>query len=103
MPQPNDFLVKRNEQTVATGKAAEGAPLAWFGPVDAGDQRHRFLVVREAGDDLSVVPGGEARFKTGLKAWRWPGPVQEGVKDEPTTYLVVKTTARRVDLKKVTK
>ena len=100
MPQPNDFLVKR-EQKIADAHPASEAQFAWFGPVDAADQRHRFLVVREAGDDVSVVPEGEARFKVGLKAWRWKGPKSEDAAEKPSTYLVVKTTARRVDLKKL--
>jgi hypothetical protein len=100
MPQPNDFLIKR-EQKQAAEHPAEGASFVWFGPVDAPDQRHRFLVVKEAGDDLSLVPGADAKFKVGLKAWRWKAQKSEDPKEVPGTYLVVKTTGRRVDLKKL--
>ena len=99
MPQPDDFLVKR-EKKAAEDHPAEGAQFAWFGPVDAHDQRHRFLVVREEGDELSLVPGTEAKFKVGLRALRWKGAKSEDPKEVPGTFLVVKTTARRVDLRR---
>jgi hypothetical protein len=102
MPQPNDFLVKR-EQKAVEAHPAEGADFVWFGPVDAPDQRHRFLVVREDGDALSVVPGGEAKFKAGLRAWRWKSGKSEDAAEVPVTYLVIKTTGRRVDLTKLAK
>jgi hypothetical protein len=102
MPQPNDFLVKR-EQKAAEAHPADGAAFAWFGPVDAADQRHRFLVVREEGDTLSVVPGGDAKFKSGLRAWRWKSGKSEDASEVPVSYLVIKTTARRVDLTKLAK
>jgi hypothetical protein len=101
MPQPNDFLVKREQKQTEAHPGEGGAEFAWFGPLEAHEQRHRFLVVKEAGDDVSLVPGTEAKFKVGLKALRWKGAKSEDPKEVPGTYLVVKTTGRRVDLKKL--
>jgi hypothetical protein len=95
MPQPSDFLVKRNEKNAMASPAGE-AVFAWFGPVDVQD-RYRFLVVREAGDDVSVAPISDAKFKVGLKAWRW----KEREGGTPETYVVVKTKPTRVDLRRV--
>jgi hypothetical protein len=95
MAQPNDFLVKREEKS-AQRSPAEEAQFTWFGPVGT-TQRYRFLVLKEAGDLLSVLPGAEARFKTGLKALRWDGA--EG--GTSTTYLVLKTRPNRIDLRKI--
>lgn len=95
MPQPNDFLVKRQEKN-ASASPDSGAVFTYFGPEDAQD-RYRFLVVREAGDDVSVTPITDAKFKVGLKAWRWKEP--EG--GSPEVYVVVKTKATRVDLRRV--
>lgn len=105
MPQPsrvptNDFLVRRTEKAETAHPSAD-ATFAWFGPVDAPEQRYRFVVVRDTGADISVVPGADAKFKVGLKAWRWKGPESEDAAEKPVVYLVVKTTARRVDLKKL--
>ena len=99
MPQPNDFLVKR-ETKASEAHPADGAQFTWFGPVDAPEQRHRFLIVREDGDTISLVPGGEAKFKAGLSAWRWKAGKSEDPAERPVGYLVVKTTARRVDLRR---
>jgi hypothetical protein len=98
MPQPNDFLVKREQKSEEKNPAGE-AVFTWFGPVGTDDerQRYRFLVLKEAGDLISVLPGAEARFKTGLKALRWEG--QKG--GSSTTYLVLKTKANRIDLQKI--
>ncbi|MCG3135178.1 MAG: hypothetical protein HMLKMBBP_02684 [Planctomycetes bacterium] len=105
MPQPNrvqssDFLVRRAEKADAALPATDGT-FTWFGPVDAPEQRYRFVIVRDSGAEVSVVPGSDAKFKVGLKAWRWKGPQSEDAAEKPGVYLVVKTTARRVDLKKV--
>ncbi len=95
MPQPHDFLVK--SQAKSEEKApAEDAVFTYFGPEDA-QERFRFLVVREGGDLISILPSGDARFKTGWKALRW----EKAEGGEPTTYLVVKTRPRRVDLRKL--
>jgi hypothetical protein len=95
MPQPNDFLVKREEKS-AQKSPADDAVFTYFGP-EGVTQRFRFLVLKEAGDLLSVLPGAEAKFKTGLKAWRWE-QVEGG---KPTTYLVLKTKPNRIDLRKL--
>jgi hypothetical protein len=94
MPQPNDFLVKRNEKNAAASPASD-AVFTWFGPTDVQD-RWRFLVEREAGDDISVAPIQDAKFKVGLKAWRW----KEREGGTPETYVVVKTKPTRVDLRR---
>jgi hypothetical protein len=95
MPQPNDFLVKREEKT-AQKQASDEAVFTWFGPVGT-TARFRFLVLKEAGDLLSLLPGAEARFKTGLKAVRW----DQAEGGESTTYLVLKTRPNRIDLRKI--
>jgi hypothetical protein len=95
MPTPNDFLVKRDDKSAQKNPADE-AVFTWFGPVGT-TQRFRFLVLKEAGDTLSVLPGAEARFKTGLKAVRW----DQAEGGTPTTYLVLKTKANRIDLRKI--
>jgi hypothetical protein len=95
MPQPNDFLVKREEKSAAKNPAEE-AVFTWFGPVGT-TQRFRFLVLKEAGETLSVLPGAEARFKTGLKALRWDA-AEGGTSAE---YLVVKTKPNRIDLRRL--
>jgi hypothetical protein len=94
MPQPNDFLVKREEKS-GQKNPAEDAVFTYFGPVGT-TQRFRFLVLKEAGDLLSVLPGAEARFKTGLKALRWDAA--EG--GTSTSYMVLKTKPNRIDLRK---
>jgi hypothetical protein len=91
MPQPNDFLVKRDTQ-----KPAEEAVFTYFGPYGA-TERFRFLVLKEAGAFISVLPGRDGRFKTGLRALRWE--TAEGGK--PTTYVVVKTRPNRIDLRRL--
>jgi hypothetical protein len=95
MPQPNDFLVKREEKSAQRSPSGE-AVFTYFGPVGT-TQRFRFLVLKEAGDLLSVLPGTDARFKTGLKALRWDEP--EG--GTSTEYLVLKTRPNRIDLRKL--
>ncbi len=90
--KPHDFLTSRKEQA----QPAEEAQFAWFGPPDA-DERYRFLIVRESGDDISLLPNSEARFKRGLRAWRYEAA--EG--GDPEVWVTVKTTARRVDLRRV--
>lgn len=88
-----DFLVKREEQRAPS----EETEFAWFGPPYT-EERFSFVVTREDGDTLSIVPG-EGRFKRGLIAWRW----EEAEGGEPTPYVTVKTTARRIDLRRVSK
>ena len=95
MPQPNDFLVKREEKS-ASKNPAEEAVFTYFGPIGT-TQRFRFLVLKEAGDTISVLPGAEARFKNGLKALRW----EQAEGGPSTTYLVLKTKANRIDLRKI--
>ena len=95
MPQPNDFLVKRDEKS-AQRNPAEEAVFTYFGPVGT-TQRHRFLVLKEGGDLLSVLPGADARFKVGLKALRW----DQAEGGSSTTYLVLKTRPNRIDLRKL--
>lgn len=95
MPQPRDFLVRRDEKA-AERNPAVAAVFTYFGPVGT-TQRFRFMVVKEAGDLLSVLPAGEARFKAGLKALRWD-QAEGGVS---TTYLVLKTKANRIDLRRI--
>jgi hypothetical protein len=95
MPQPSDFLVKRDEKS-AQRNPAEEAVFTYFGPVGT-TQRFRFLVLKEVGDLLSLLPGAEARFKVGLKALRWDQ--SEG--GPSTTYLCLKTRPNRIDLRKI--
>jgi len=95
MSQPNDFLVKREEKSASKSPAGE-AVFTYFGPVGT-TQRFRFLVLKEAAEILSVLPGSEGRFKTGLKALRWDEP--EGGTSTP--YLVLKTRPNRIDLRKI--
>lgn len=90
----DDFLVKREKKAEETA-SPEGATFTYFGPVGVKD-RFRFLVVREEGDQVSVAPIADAKFKVGLDAWRW----KEREGGSPETYVVVKTTHSRVDLKK---
>ena len=89
--QPHDFLTSRQKQE----KPAEEANITYFGPEGVTD-RFRFLVSKEIDDIVSVVPHNEARFKKGLIAWRWDEP--EG--GEPTPYRTIKTTSRRIDLRR---
>lgn len=95
MPQPNDFLVKREDKS-AQKNPAEEAVFTYFGPIGT-TQRFRFLVLKETGDTISVLPGAEARFKNGLKALRW----EQAEGGASTTYLVLKTKANRIDLRKI--
>lgn len=92
--QKDDFLVKRERKADEATASAE-ATFTYFGPSGAQD-RYRFLVVREEGDLVSVQPISDARFKVGLDAWRWTE--REG--GSPETWVVVKTTASRVDLRR---
>ena len=94
----DDFLVRREKK--ADEAAASGdAAFAWFSPVGepGKGERMRFLVVRDAGDLVSIQPVTEVKFKVGLGAWRWK--TAEG--GAPESYLVLKTTASRVDLTKL--
>ncbi len=95
MPQPNDFLVKRDEKR-AQKNPSEEAVFTYLGPVGT-TQRIRFLVLKEAGDLLSVLPGTERRFKSGLSALRW----DEAEGGTSKTYLCVKTKPNRIDLRKL--
>jgi len=95
MAQPNDFLVKREEKSAQKSPADE-AVFTYFGPVGT-TQRFRFLVLKDAGELLSVLPGSEGRFKTGLKALRW----DEAEGGASTEYLVLKTRPNRIDLRKI--
>ena len=95
MPQPNDFLVKREAKSALRNPADE-AEFTFFGPVGT-TQRFRFLVLKEAGELLSILPGTDARFKTGLKALRW----DQAEGGESTPYLVLKTRANRIDLRRL--
>jgi hypothetical protein len=87
----DDFLVRRREKNAPS----DDAQFTWFGPAGT-DDRFRFLVTREQGDVISLLPTRDGRFKKGLVAWRWDAA--EG--GEPTTYRTVKTTARRIDLRR---
>jgi len=91
----DDFLIKR-EQKADEAHSSTAALFTFFGPSGA-DERFRFLIVREDGDTVSVQPIPDARFKVGLDAWRW----KEREGGTPESYLVVKTTGSRVDLKRV--
>lgn len=87
----DDFLVRRQEQA----RPADDASFTFFGPPGT-DERYRFLVTKEQGDLISVLPTRDGRFKKGLLAWRW----EEAEGGEPTPYRTVKTTARRIDLRR---
>jgi hypothetical protein len=89
--KPHDFLTSRKEKA----KPADEAAFAFFGPEGVAD-RFRFLVSKEIDDVVSVVPNNEARFKKGLIAWRW----EEAEGGEPTPYRTIKTTPRRIDLRR---
>jgi hypothetical protein len=90
----DDFLIKR-EQKADEANSSSAALFTFFGPSGAAE-RFRFLVVREDGDMVSVQPIPDAKFKVGLDAWRW----KEHEGGTPETYVVVKTTGNRVDLKR---
>jgi hypothetical protein len=92
--QMDDFLVKREKKADELVQPGE-ATFTFFGPTGVQD-RFRFLVVREDGDLVSVQPIPDARFKVGLDAWRW----KEREGGTPETYIVLKTTANRVDLRR---
>ncbi len=87
----DDFLVRRQEKN----KPADEAQFTWFGPAGTTD-RFRFLVTKELGDVISILPTREGRFKKGLEAWRW----DEAEGGEPTLYRTLKTTGRRIDLRR---
>ncbi len=89
--KPHDFLTSRKDQE----RPAEEATFTYFGPTDTAE-RFRFLVVRESDDLISVLPSTEGRFKKGLTAWRW----DEAEGGEPTVYRTMKTTPRRIDLRR---
>ena len=87
----DQFLSKRDDVP------SEDAVFAWFSPPEPGQDRVKFLVTREEGDDLSILPGSEGRFKRGLRAWRWE---DEEVTDHQV-YVVVKTRHNRIDLRRL--
>ena len=95
MARQNDFLIKREDNNALAG-ATDTSTFTYFGPVGT-TQRFRFVVLKEGGDLLSVLPGAEARFKVGLRALRWDAP-EGGVS---TTYMVLKTRPNRIDLRKL--
>lgn len=64
----------------------------FFGPPDS-ELRFRFVVSKEEGEKISLVPG-EQKFKKGLTALRWSAE-QGGTS---TTYVVDKVTPSRIDL-----
>ena len=97
MPRNDDFLVRRAEKNAQASPSAD-AQFTYFGPVGVQD-RYRFLVVKETGDDISVTPIRDAKFSVGLQAWRW----KEAEGGSPETWLVIKTKPSRVDLKRVPK
>ena len=94
MHKPKDFLISRKEESEDSNPAEE-AVFTYFGPPNEED-RFRFLVTREQGELISVIPG-EGRFKKGLIAWRW----DEDEGGEPTSYITIKTTSRRIDLQRM--
>ena len=91
MANPDQFLRKREVGT------AEDAVFTWLSPPSPGEQRNKFLLVKEGGDDISILPGSEARFKKGLRAWRFEQ--EEGGEHE--VYMVLKTRHNRIDLRRV--
>ncbi len=92
MRQPDDFLIRKPKPEDHPSDEAE---FTFFGPPHA-EERFRFLVLRESGDDISVLPG-EGRFKKGLDAWRW----EEAKGGEPERYIVLKTKHNRIDLRRM--
>ncbi len=90
--QPDDFLVTRRTED-AKKHPSDEAVFTWFGP-EGVESRFRFLVLKEEGALLSVLPG-EGRFKKGLHAWRWDA--DEG--GDPSEYVVLKTRGNRIDLR----
>ena len=93
--KPKDFLISRQKERAPS----EETEFAWFGPPHSVE-RFRFVITREDGDTVSIIPG-EGKFKRGLTAWRWDGP--EGEDGESTSYVTVKASSRRIDLRRVTK
>lgn len=92
---PSDqFLSKRQENEAP----AEEAQFTWFSPPGHGEDRVKFMVTRENGDELSVLPGQEGRFKKGLRAWRWK---DEETSEDHEIYTVVKTRHNRIDLRRL--
>lgn len=77
-------------------KEGDGGQFAWFSPPDAPTLRFRYAVIKEEAGVISLLPG-EARFKKGLMALRWPD--QKG--GESTVWRVSKTRPNRIDLERV--
>lgn len=92
---PSDqFLSKRQDEEAPDGSAQ----FAWLSPPGHPDDRVKFLVTKEDGDDLSVLPGQNGRFKKGLRAWRWQ---DEESSDAHDIYVCVKTRHNRIDLRRL--
>jgi hypothetical protein len=89
----DQFLSKRHD----SDPDADDAVWAWLSPPHPGEERVKFLVTKEDGDVVSILPGQEGRFKTGLRAWRWKE--EEGGEHE--VYAVVKTKHNRIDLRRM--
>lgn len=70
---------------------------SWFGPPDTVE-RFRFAILKENGDEVSLQPG-LVKFKRGLTCLRWDAP-ENGTSQ---LYIVMKTTATRIDLKRMKK
>ncbi len=94
MRQPDDFMIRKPKDEDVADEAAE---FAFFGPPHA-EERFRFLILRENGDDISLLPG-EGRFKKGLSAWRW----SEAKGGDHERYMVQKTKHNRIDLRRMPK
>ncbi len=92
---PSDQFLTQRQESEAPDEAAE---FAWLSPPGQNDGRVRFLVTKESGDELSVLPGQQGRFKKGLRAWRWK---DDEVTDGHEIYVCVKTRHNRIDLRRL--
>lgn len=77
-------------------KEGDGANWTWFSPPGEPDHRFRYAVIKEEGGLCQILPD-EARFKKGLKAWRFAGEEET----DHTVWMVLKTKPNRIDLKQV--
>ena len=95
MAKGDEFLRKRE---VENEKAApsDAAEFAYFSPMGERKERFKFLVLKEDGADVSILPD-QGRFKKGLRAWRW----EEAEGGDPTSYLVLKTKSNRIDMRRL--